>query len=353
MLGEPHAPLVVGESLLTRVLAGASPAPPPVWFMRQAGRYLPEYRAVRERAGSFFGLCDSPELAAEVTLQPVKRFGVDAAIVFSDILVVPRALGRAVRFEEGEGPILDPIDARAIESLASDRLLVGVAPTIEAIGRVRAELSPERALIGFCGAPWTVATYMVAGRATPDQGPARTMAYARPDVFARLIDCLVEASGAYLVAQLRAGADVVQIFDTWAGVLGEEEFLRWCIEPTARIVEAVRRAIPAARIIGFPRGGGALLEQYVSATGVDAVGLDWTIPLARAAGIQRRVPVQGNLDPYVLLAGGRALDEGVDRILAALGRGPLIFNLGHGILPETPVAHVEQMLARVRGERTA
>lgn len=348
MIGKGEASKVGGERALLRVLSGAVATPPPIWFMRQAGRYLPEYRVARARAGSFLALCDTPELAAEVTLQPIARFDLDAAIVFSDILVVPRALGRSVRFEEGEGPALDPIDARGINALNLERLLERLTPTMETLDRVRAKLSPEKALIGFCGAPWTVATYMVAGQATPDQGPARKLAYAGTEIFSRLINCLVEASSAYLVAQLRAGADVVQIFDTWAGVLGEREFRSWCIAPTARIVASVRASVPGARIIGFPRGADALLEEYALATGVDAVGVDWTLPLARAQQVQARVAVQGNLDPYVLLAGSDPLDRGVDAILAALGRGPLIFNLGHGILPETPIPHVERMIARVR-----
>ncbi len=250
---------------------------------------------LRERAGSFLVLCDDPQLAAEVTLQPIDRFDLDAAIIFADILLIPRALGRAVRFEDGEGPVLDPIDAVGIDRLDGKGLLDRLSPTIEAVHDVRARLAADKALIGFCGAPWTVATYMVAGHATPDQGPARHMAYAEPDLFARLIDRLVDASSAYLIAQLRAGADVVQIFDTWAGVLAEAEFRRWCIEPTARIVAAIRESVAGARIIGFPRGAGAFLEDYVSVTGVDAVGLDWTVPLARAADLQRRIPVQGNL----------------------------------------------------------
>jgi uroporphyrinogen decarboxylase len=317
--------------------------------MRQAGRYLPEYRAVRAKAGSFLDLCFSPELASEVTLQPVERFGLDAAILFSDILVVPHALGRRVTFVEGEGPRLDPIDEAGIAALDLEALPGRIAPVIETVARVRDSLGPRVSLIGFCGAPWTVATYMVAGKGSTDQLPARTFAAARPDLFQRLIDRLVEASAAYLIAQLRAGADVVQIFDSWAGVLGAEELERWSIAPTARIVALVRGAVHSARIIGFPKGVQFGLERYIRETGVNAVGLDWSVPLEVArARLQPFVAVQGNLDPAVLVAGGDGLDHAVDRILAGLAGGRFIFNLGHGIVPETPIAHVEQLIARVR-----
>jgi uroporphyrinogen decarboxylase len=317
-------------------------------MMRQAGRYLPEYRAVRARAGSFLGLCDNSQLAAEVTLQPMRRFDFDAAILFSDILVVPRALGRIVSFVEGDGPKLEPIGAEGIARLSAQKVLDGLKAPLETLRVVREVLPAGKALIGFCGAPWTVATYMVAGTATHDQLPARLMAYREPDVFAVLIDRLVETSSAYLVAQLRAGADVVQIFDTWAGVLSEAEFRKWSVAPTARIVASVRKEVPHARVIGFPRGAGPRLRDYVRETGVDAVGLDWTVPMALAKELQRAVPVQGNLDPVVLLAGGSALDAAIDAILASLSDGPHIFNLGHGVLPDTPIAHVDRMIARVR-----
>jgi uroporphyrinogen decarboxylase len=319
-------------------------------MMRQAGRYLPEYRALRAKAGSFLGLCLTPKLAAEVTLQPVRRFGFDAAILFSDILVIPLALGQAVTFETGEGPRLAPtVEETGLSRLADVPDLNKLAPVFETIAQVRAALPLTVALLGFCGAPWTVATYMVAGHGTPDQAPARLLAYRDPDVFARLIDLLVDASISYLVAQFRAGVDAVQLFDTWAGVLGPGEFDRWCVEPAARIVTGVRREIPDARVIGFPRGAGTSLERYVERVPVDAVGLDWMIDRTFARErIQSRRAVQGNLDPLVLLAGGAALDREVDAVLAAFSGRPFIFNLGHGILPETPVAHVEQMLARVR-----
>jgi uroporphyrinogen decarboxylase len=306
--------------------------------------------AVRRTVGSVLDLCFSPELAAEVTLQPIRRFGFDAAILFSDILVIPHALGRRVRFAAGEGPQLEPLDEPAsigrLPAAVDDAVL---APVYETVRSVRAQLSPQTTFLGFCGGPWTVATYMVAGRGTPDQAPARLFAYRHPEAFTRLIDVLTDASIHYLVRQLRAGVDAVQIFDTWAGVLPAGEFARWSIAPTRRIVDGVRAAVPGARIIGFPRGAASHLPRYLDETAVDAVGLDWMTDLAFARDIQRRRPVQGNLDPIVLRAGGAALDRSVDAILEALAGGPLVFNLGHGILPDTPVGHVERMLKRVRG----
>ena len=333
------------------VLAGQKLKVPPLWMMRQAGRYLPEYREARAKAGGFLDLCFTPELAAEVTLQPIRRFQFDAAIIFSDILVIPYALGRNVAFEAGEGPRLDPLDTpEKIGQLRQDADFNKLEPVFEALRRVRAALAPEVALIGFCGAPWTVATYMVAGHGTPDQAPARLLAYRHPQAFAKIIDALVENSIRYLVGQLDAGADALQIFDTWAGVLPTREFERWSIEPTRRIVRGVRRHKPDARIIGFPRGAGALLPAYVAETCVDAVSIDWAAePELIRSQVQSKVAVQGNLDPLALIAGGAALDAAIDDVLANYGSGRLIFNLGHGIQPETPIAHVEQMVKRVRG----
>ncbi len=333
------------------VLSGRQQAVPPVWMMRQAGRYLPEYREVRAKAGGFLDLCFTPELAAEVTLQPIRRFDFDAAIIFSDILVIPYALGRSVRFEVGEGPRLEPLDDPDKVRTLSPRADFGKLESVfEALRIVRRALDPKTALIGFCGAPWTVATYMVAGHGTPDQAPARMMAYRNPEAFAKIIDALVANSVDYLLGQLAAGADALQIFDTWAGVLPPAEFARWSIEPTRRIVEGVRAKAPDAKIIGFPRGAGALLPAYVEATGVNAVSIDWTEdPSFIRERVQTRVAVQGNLDPLVLITGGDALNRAVDDVLANFAKGRLIFNLGHGIQPETPIAHVEQMLKRVRG----
>lgn len=335
------------------VLSGHRQPVPPLWMMRQAGRYLPEYREVRAKAGGFLDLCFNPDFAAEVTLQPIRRFAFDAAIIFSDILVIPYALGRSVRFEVGEGPRLDPLDTPdKVATLSPVADMTKLAPVFEALRRVRAELAPQIALIGFCGAPWTVATYMVAGQGTPDQAPARMMAYRHPEAFQKIIDTVVENSVEYLLGQLAAGADVLQIFDTWAGVLPPREFQRWSVEPTKRIVAGVRAKVPGAKIIGFPRGAGAMLPGYVESTGVDAVSIDWAAePAMIRAQVQSKVAVQGNLDPLVLIAGGAALDRAVDDVLANFADGRLIFNLGHGIQPETPIAHVAQMVKRVRDFR--
>jgi len=332
------------------VLSGRRQDVPPLWMMRQAGRYLPEYREVRAKAGGFLDLCFNPDFAAEVTLQPIRRFAFDAAIIFSDILVIPYALGRSVRFEAGEGPRLDPLDSPdKVGTLAARADFAKLEPVYEALRRVRRELDPKIALIGFCGAPWTVATYMVAGHGTPDQAPARMMAYRHPEAFAKIIDTIVENSITYLLGQLAAGADVLQIFDTWAGVLPPREFQRWSVEPTKRIVAGVRAKVPGAKTIGFPRGAGALLPGYVGVTGVDAVSIDWAAePSLIRERVQTLVAVQGNLDPLVLIAGGDALDRSIDDVLANYAQGRLIFNLGHGIQPETPIAHVEQMVKRVR-----
>ena len=335
---------------LLRVLAGERVSVPPIWLMRQAGRYLPEYRRIREEAESFLSLCFNPRLAAEVTLQPIRRFAFDAAIVFSDILVVPHALGQRVRFEVGEGPRLDALsEPDALQRLRPTIDHAALAPVYETIAQVKSQLPPAVALVGFCGAPWTVATYMIAGRGTADQLPARLFAYQHPRAFAELIERLVDASSAYLVGQFEAGADAVQIFDTWAGILPDDEFRKWCTEPVARIVATVRSRIPEARIIGFPRGAGTRLERYLAAVPVDAIGLDWMVDLSFAREhLQKQRPIQGNLDPLALLAGGDSLDRAVDAILDAFAEGPFIFNLGHGVLPDTPVAHVEQLVARVR-----
>lgn len=335
---------------LLRVLGSACEAIPPIWLMRQAGRYLPEYRALRAKAGGFLELCFNVDAAAEITLQPVRRFGFDAAILFSDILVVPYALGQRVSFVEGEGPQLDALkEPAALGKLARDVDHARLEPVYETVARVRQDLSPAVALLGFCGAPWTVATYMIAGGGAVGQVPARRFAYQFPDAFAQLIDILVEASASYLIRQLAAGADAIQIFDTWAGILPADEFRRWCIEPCARIVAIVRKDMPQARIIGFPRGAGTGLGRYLDDVAVDAVGIDWTVGLAFARDqVQPRRPIQGNLDPLALLVGGAALDRSIDAILEAFSSGPFIFNLGHGVLPDTPIAHVERLVARVR-----
>jgi len=336
---------------LLDVLEGQRHTPPPVWLMRQAGRYLPEYRRLREKAGDFLKLCFTPELAAEATLQPIRRFGFDAAILFSDILVIPYALGQSVQFTGGEGPQLEAIaDRGGLARLKAELDHRVLAPIYDAIKLSKADLPQGVALLGFCGAPWTVASYMIAGIGTAAQEPARRFAYEDPDGFAELIERLVDASASYLLQQFEAGVDAVQIFDTWAGVLPAEQLRRWCIDPTRRIVAQVRRELPGAKIIGFPRGAGTSLVAYAQDVAVDAIGLDWTIDPTFARELQSRLPVQGNLDPFVLLVGGAALDRAVDLTLEAFSERPFIFNLGHGILPQTPVAHVERMLARVRAQ---
>lgn len=337
--------------IMLDVLRGKTVSPPPLWMMRQAGRYLPEYRETRRRAGSFLDLCYNPDLAVEVTLQPIERFGFDASILFSDILVVPHALGRDVRFEEGRGPLLTPISATEIAALDGETFHVNLEPVYETVRRLRTKLPDATTLIGFCGAPWTVATYMIAGHGTSDQAPARLFAYREPAAFLQLLNVLADHSAAYLIRQIEAGADVVQIFDSWSGVLDEVSFEAFCVRPVAEIVRQVRAVHPNIPIIGFPKGAGAHYRSYRQKTGVAGLGLDWTVPLTTAKELQRDGAVQGNLDPLRLVAGGKALSDGVDDILKALGDGPLIFNLGHGITPETPIAHVEAMVKLVRAHR--
>ncbi|TIL34446.1 MAG: uroporphyrinogen decarboxylase [Mesorhizobium sp.] len=337
--------------IMLDVLRGKAVSPPPLWMMRQAGRYLPEYRETRRRAGSFLDLCYNPDLAVEVTLQPIERFGFDASILFSDILVVPHALGRDVRFEEGRGPSLTPISATEIAALDGETFHVNLESVYETVRRLRAKLPDQTTLIGFCGAPWTVATYMIAGHGTSDQAPARLFAYREPAAFLQLLNVLADHSAAYLIRQIEAGADVVQIFDSWSGVLDEVSFEAFCVRPVVEIVRQVRAVHPDIPIIGFPKGAGAHYRSYRQKTGVTGLGLDWTVPLTMARELQRDGAVQGNLDPLRLVAGGKALSDGVDAILKALGDRPLIFNLGHGITPETPIAHVEAMVKMVRAHR--
>jgi uroporphyrinogen decarboxylase len=323
---------------------------PSIWIMRQAGRYLPEYRETRAQAQTFLDLCYRPDLAAEVTLQPLRRFPLDAAILFSDILVIPDALGQPVRFETGEGPLLDPLTSASLAALAPEKVVERLAPVFETLDRVKSALAPETTLIGFCGSPWTVATYMIGGKGSSDQAAARLFALTRRPEFDRLIDILVAASIAYLVAQFRAGADVVQLFESWALNLDERQFADYVVAPNARIVAGVRQIIPGANFIGFPRGAAGMIPSYVAATGVDAVGLDYSMPLAVAnATLPAHLPVQGNLDPLRLVAGGDQLDRRVDEIIAGFSGRPHIFNLGHGIVPETPIAHVERLVHRVKG----
>jgi uroporphyrinogen decarboxylase len=338
---------------LLRALAGEALARPPVWLMRQAGRYLPEYRAVRAQVGSFLDLCYNPELAAEVTLQPIRRYGLDAAILFSDILVMPHALGQRVDYVEGEGPKAEPVtDATGIARLSAGRLHEVLGPVYETVRRVSAALPAETALIGFAGAPWTVATYMVEGGGSKEYGVVKRLAYGEPETFGRLVDLLVEATSAYLLRQIQAGAEAVQLFDSSAGVLPPVEFDRWVIAPTKRIVQAVRAQAPGVPIIGFPRGAGLLYERYLAGTGVEAVGMDATVPPAWAARVlQPKAAVQGNLDPVLLLTGGEAMIRAADAIVAALGRGPFVFNLGHGVLQKTHPEHVAALVRHLRRDK--
>lgn len=335
-----------------RTLAGEASERPPVWLMRQAGRYLPEYRATRAEAGSFLDLCYNPALAAEVTLQPIRRYGFDAAILFADILLIPHALGQELAFREGEGPVLGAIRTEGeLVKLRLEGLHQRLAPVYEAVSRIKAALPAETALIGFAGAPWTVATYMLEGRGGNEQAAAKTWAFGNPAGLDRLISLLVEATCAYLDQQVRAGAEVVQLFDTWSGVLPDEQFQRYCVLPVKMIVNRLKALHPDLKIIGFPRGAGLHLEGYAAATGVDALGLDYTMPLAWARDHlwSRGITVQGNLDPRLLLVGGPQLAQAVQRLLRHFAGRNYIFNLGHGILPETPPQHVEQLMQLLRG----
>ena len=330
------------------VMEGTVEKTPPVWLMRQAGRYLPEYRELRVKAGSFWKLALTPDYAAEVTLQPIRRFGFDAAILFSDILTVPEALGQKVTFTEGEGPSLVPVTSVQAFDTNRENWASYFEPVYEALRLTRVGLPPETTLLGFAGAPWTLATYLAAGAGGDEQKAAKLWAYRDPQGFAGLLDILGECVASHLIRQIDAGADAVQIFDSWASGLPAALYEQVVVEPTKKIVAQVRAAKPGARIIGFPRAATlAGYEGYVRATGVDAVSLDTAAPMDWAAK-NLVCAVQGNLDPIALIAGGAALDRAVDNILAATAGKPHIFNLGHGILPETPIAHVEQLLKRIR-----
>jgi uroporphyrinogen decarboxylase len=318
--------------------------------MRQAGRYLPEYRELRAKSESFMHFCFTPKMASDATIQPIERFGFDAAILFSDILVIPEALGQKVSFEQGEGPRLSPISTAQDLAALHDQIDMGVLnPVFETVGLVKSRLPDNVAFIGFCGAPWTVASYMIAGRGTPDQAPARIFAYRHPDLFSLLIEKLVRSSVDYLEQQVRAGVEVVQIFDSWAGVLPDAEFEKWCLKPVVSMARELKRRCPDVRIIAFSRGAKTRLASFLGEASIDALGLDtsddvnWT-----AKNIQMGKPVQGNLDPLILLAGGDALRREAQRIVAGFAGGPHIFNLGHGILPTTPIENVELLLKTVR-----
>jgi uroporphyrinogen decarboxylase len=336
---------------LLDVLSGKRVDTPPMWLMRQAGRYLPEYRELRAEKGGFLELVNDSDAAAEVTLQPIRRFGFDGAILFSDILVVPHALGQDLWFETGEGPRLAPrLVDHALESLtaAPQRL----EPVYGTVRRVAAALPPEVTFLGFAGSPWTNATYMVAGQGSRDQADTRRLAYRDPAAFQAIIDAIVVMSIDYLAKQIEAGVEAVQLFDSWAGSLSPAQFERWVIAPNAAIVAGLRARCPQAKIIGFPKGAGGKLAAYARETGVDAIGLDETVDPAWAhRELPAGMPVQGNLDPLALIAGGVELEQAARRVLDALSERPHIFNLGHGILPDTPIAHVEQLIGIVRGPR--
>nr|WP_294851373.1 uroporphyrinogen decarboxylase [uncultured Sphingomonas sp.] len=334
---------------LLAVLRGERRDPPPMWLMRQAGRYLPEYRALRATKGGFLDLAYDPEAAAEVTLQPLRRFPFDAAILFSDILIVPHAIGQELSFTAGEGPRLAPplVDA-SLEGLQP--VMERLEPIWATVARVKAELAPETTFLGFAGSPWTVATYMVAGQGSREQAEARQLAYLDPQKFDAIIRRIEAVTLDYLTGQVEAGVDAVQLFDSWAGSLAPSEFENWVIAPTARIVEAFRARHPNTPIIGFPKGAGGKLRAYADETGVDAIGLDETVDPAWASReLPHGLPVQGNLDPLALIAGGDVLQSAVTRILDALGDRPHIFNLGHGIQQTTPIENVEQLVRMVKG----
>ncbi len=339
---------------LLRALAGEAVWPPPLWLMRQAGRYLPEYREVRAQAGDFITLCTTPELAAEVTLQPIRRFGMDGAILFSDILMVPWGLGQPLRFAEGEGPVLDPIRTLAgLDRLQPAGMMQKLAPIMATVGLVREALdahAPRVAMIGFAGSPFTVACYVVDGKGSKDFAITRGLAFSDPNFFGKLIRILTEATVEYLLAQVEAGAEALMLFDSWAGLLSPAQFRRWVIEPTSLIVRAVRKRHPNIPIIGFPRLAGPLLPEYASRTGVQCVGMDTGMdPRWAANALPATLAVQGNLDPLAVVTGGAAMEAEARGVLAALRGRPAIFNLGHGIVPQTPPEHVGTLVRLVRG----
>ena len=345
-----HAPETIGAKPLLAVLLGERRDPPPLWMMRQAGRYLPEYRKLREEKGGFLDLVYDSDAAADVTLQPLVRFPeLDAAILFSDILIVPFAIGQNLSFVAGEGPRLTP--PRVASTLDQFTPFENrLDPIYETVRTVRARLAPGKTLIGFAGSPWTVATYMVAGQGSREQAEARALAYADPASFGAIVERIEAVTFDYLAGQIAGGTEAVQLFDSWAGSLAPAEFERWVIAPTARLVERLKAAFPDVPVIGFPKGAGGKLGAYARETGVTAIGLDETVdPVWADKELPKRLPVQGNLDPLALRRGGPALESAVRRILDAFAERPHIFNLGHGILQDTPIAHVEELIALVKG----
>lgn len=343
----------MNQKILLQALRGKETIRPPCWLMRQAGRHLSEYRELRRKARNFLDFCYTPDLAVEATLQPLRRYGVDGAILFADILVIPDALGQDVVFVEGRGPVLEPV--RSIERIPGfdeNKLHDHLAPIYETVSRLTREVPDGTTLIGFAGAPWTVATYMVEGEGSRDHMAARRWAVEDPDGFSLLINVLVSSTVAYLQKQIESGVEAVQLFDSWAGVLGDYQFRKWVIEPTREIVRRLKSEYPDIPIIGFPRGAGLMYESYVTETGVDAVGLDNTVPLEWAAEVlQRKCTVQGNLDNLILQIGGRGLETEARRILQTLSGGPFIFNLGHGVLPDTSPDDVLRLVELVKNWR--
>ncbi|MBA5723969.1 uroporphyrinogen decarboxylase [Candidatus Liberibacter sp.] len=333
-----------------KVLNGSVVNPPPVWLMRQAGRYLPEYRELRKKAKNFLNICYTPEYAVEATMQPIRRYDFDAAILFSDILVIPDSIGRNVRFLENEGPRMDPLTSDDIYLLKPniDSILQHLSPIFKSISTLRQKLPDHKTLIGFCGAPWTIASYMISGRPTIDQAETRIFSYKNPRLFRWLLDFISDISAEYLIAQILAGADVIQIFDTHAGCLGECEFYSYAVKPVARIISSVRKRCLNARIISFAKGAGYMLKNYRNLTNSDAIGLDWSVPLSFAYELQKEGAVQGNLDPMRLVVGNEALKDGINAILDVLGSGPFIFNLGHGITPQVDPDNVANLVEIVR-----
>ena len=331
------------DKLLIRALNGEITERVPFWFMRQAGRYLPEYMKLREKAGSFLDLAYNSEFATEVTLQPLKRFNMDGAILFSDILVIPHALGQELAFRKGEGPVLTPVNnIKTLDALSMDGMHDHLSPVYQTISNLSKKLPSEVALIGFAGAPWTVATYMVGGRGSKDQAETRLMAYQDRRTFSKLIDLLINSTSEYLIKQVDHGAEALQIFDSWSGSLPADEFITWCVEPVQKIIENIRKVYPNIPIIGFPKGAGAKLKNYIKKTKVTAVSIDTSMSTSWVRStIQPLCTVQGNLDPLLLVGGGVALKKAVYHILDHLKDGGHVFNLGHGIIPQTPTENVK------------
>jgi uroporphyrinogen decarboxylase len=335
---------------LLAALCGQETPTIPFWLMRQAGRYLPEYRELRKSAGSFLNLCLAPDQAARITLQPIERYGMDGAILFSDILIVPYGLGQSLAFKEGEGPVLEPIrDGAALARLSGPGFHDRAAPVYETVRLVKAALPAHVTLLGFAGSPWTVASYMVEGGTSRDFETVKRFAFTDPNGFQRLIDLVVATTIEYLAAQIEAGAEAVQLFDSWCGVLAETEFDRWVIAPNKAIVTALNQRFPHIPVIAFPRGAGLNYERFARAVGQDALGLDTMVPLDGASKLQEICTVQGNLDPLALLAGGEAMDGAVKRLLDGLGGAPYVFNLGHGVMQETPPEHVARLAKLIAG----